>query len=75
MVRRMGRDDLTPHGFRATLMTSAASARQNENGATMASAAFERSRFGFFEDPDSPRQGLASPAPAELGVPLPLHFN
>jgi hypothetical protein len=47
MLRRMGRDDLTPHAFRATLMISAASARQNENGATMASAAFKRFRFGF----------------------------
>ena len=66
MLRRTRRDDLTPHGFRATLMTSAASARQNENGATMASAAFERFRFSFFEDPDSARQGLATPALAEL---------
>jgi hypothetical protein len=74
MLRRMGRDDLTPHAFRATLMTSAASAQQNENRATMAAAAFERFRFGFFEDHDSARQGLASPALAELGVTLPLHL-
>jgi hypothetical protein len=32
----------------------------------MASAAFERFRFSFFEDPDSVRQGLATPALAEL---------
>jgi HEAT repeat protein len=66
MLRRTRRDDLTPHGFRATLMTSAASVGQNKNGATMASAAFERFQFSFFEDPDSARRGLASPALAEL---------
>jgi hypothetical protein len=32
----------------------------------MASPAFERFRFSFFEDPDSPRNGLDLKAPAAL---------